>query len=204
MLENNCKVESFHELHYDLREKLIDAQVSREKLASVDFEYNTLICKQVLILVAALLSAVMAFSQVVQTIKKKAYPRLTVLSAATAAISAGIVITVVCYDIVHVCYQIDLQKMDSHRDHTYVGFPYCLGMLLGSALFHFFSLSGISSQLHRPKLRIKEKPVYKSTEDTTPYEPPVTRLNEVCKPTFDKGITINDKGNDNPVFSEKL
>ncbi|XP_045212739.2 uncharacterized protein LOC123563783 [Mercenaria mercenaria] len=204
--DTKCKVESFHELHHDLRDRLVNAKVSREKIASVDFAYNSLICKQVLTMVAVCLGLGMAVSQVVQSIKKhKGFQRLIFLSAATAATSAGMVIVVACNDIVTIYYQIELQSFDDDRDHTYVGFPFCLGMLLGSAFLHFWSLVAIFPQLHTPRVKVKVRKALPRDDEPngvpSTYVPPVTTLNEVSVPKPAKSKMV---GNDNLVFSEKL
>ena len=54
----------------------------------IDYDYNSLICEQALMMVAVCLSTVMAISQIIQSInKEKGYQRLIFLSAATAATS---------------------------------------------------------------------------------------------------------------------
>ena len=113
--------------------------------------------------------------------------------------------------------------MDDDKDHTYIGFPFCLGMLAGSALFHFFCLAAISPQLSSTKVKVKVRRTYEMEESNdvkSTYVPPMTSLNEVSKP--EKSSTEPAKnnvepvkapispvqntmvGHDNQVFSEKL
>ncbi|XP_060602857.1 uncharacterized protein LOC132755934 isoform X4 [Ruditapes philippinarum] len=224
--ESKCKVESFNDFYTNKRVRLLNAKVARETLASFDYDYNSLICQQVLMMVAVCLSTVMAISQIIQRINKdKAYQRLIFLSAATAATSAGIVIAVVSNKIVYIYYQIELYNMDDHRNHTYVGFPFCLGMLVGSVLLHFFCLAAIAPQLRTTKVKVRVRKTMEMDDsngiDAT-YVPPMTKVSEVSKPTPVKATfepvkttvepvitTIEPKkpamaGYDNQVFSEKL
>lgn len=113
------------------------------------------------------------------------------------------VITIVCIEMVKLSHQIVIHGMDGHRDHTYVGFPFCLAMLIASVVLHFSAAICISCQLYTPEVRTRFK--RKMSED---YDTPVTTVApekslsigyEVSKPTYN-----DSHGKDNPVFSEKL
>ncbi|KAL4239887.1 hypothetical protein ACF0H5_000687 [Mactra antiquata] len=138
--QSSCKVKSFQDLYTKERNKLVAAKVSRQTLAKFDFFYHVLVCKQSLAMIAVSFTLIAVLIQVAMFVRRDRHNvRLTVLSAVLSAVTAGILVTMVCYEVVGNHYKLELRSMDSKRDHTYVGFPYCLAMLVGAALLLLFS-----------------------------------------------------------------
>lgn len=211
--EEKCELKSFHDLHFDERQQLVEAQVSRRKLASVDYHYSTIVCQQVLTVVAAVLSLVVVISQLYQNVKKDSRNiRAILLSATASATSAGIAIAVVSNEITYIWFQKELKDFDGLQDHTYIAFPYCLVLLGGSALFHFCTNWTLGSQLYKPKPKVLQRKYYAedssrdSNGDVSGNVTTDTKLNTYEKPNKEneKLSTMKDFGHDNHVFSEKL
>lgn len=192
---------SFDDVHKSIRSEA--EKLSRVDLAAEDFNYNSMVSQQVLTVVATALSLMVVISQISQNIRKeKKNVRLMLLSAIASAISAGIVVPVVCHEAVYIHYENQLKGLDGLQAHTYISFPYCLALLTGSVVLHLVADITIGYQLYTPKIREIKSRVYTDDDDEDDdlaYVPPEKQANnEYKKPS------LADIGHDNQVFSEKL
>ena len=93
-------------------------------------------------------------------------------------ISVGIVLCVMADEVVEIFLQYQLVSDDSKASHTYLGFPYCVAMMLGSVLLHLIAEITMGAHLYEPKTKKRGKtqqaPSYEYYQDVV-IEAPKTK-----------------------------